>query len=302
MSSLTIPAIVDADAPYDSTVFADAILCTSDNVHFYVVANLLCYVSQFFIDLFDLNRGAVVEQNERKDGFLVIPLLDDSATLRLLLDFIYPRIKDPQLDNVTLFWNASKAAKKYCMDIVEGKLKDRIVASELIKREPLRIYSVAIDLEWDEVANVAARNTLGTQLKDLTYVIELRSISGVGFYRFLEYRLRCNASAKPQGEQLSMVTHQELNSSSASEPASELDGPGRFRPSSMADLVLRSSDSIDFFVVAAVVRLVSPVFDEMFPLKEHERKNGRPVILVQEGSRVLLPLLRIVYHDIDELD
>ncbi|KAF8347922.1 hypothetical protein F5887DRAFT_954745 [Amanita rubescens] len=70
----------------------------------------------------------------------------------------------------------------------------------------------------------------------------------------------------------------------------------------MADLVLRSSDSIDFFVVAAVVRLISPVFDQIFPLKEHESKDGRPVILVRESSRVLLPLLRIVYHDIDELD
>ncbi len=297
-----IPAIVDADAPYDSTTFADTILRTSDNVHFYIVGNMLCYVSPFFRDLFDLNRGAAAEQNEKKDGFLVIHLLDDSATLRLLLDFIYPRIGDPLLDNVTLFWNASKAAKKYCMDIVEGKLKDRIVASELIKKEPLRIYAVATDLEWDDIANVAARNTLGTQLKHLTYVVELRSISGAGFYRFLEYRLRCNTSARSQEERLSMITDYKLNSSSASDPASELDGRGRFHPSSMADLILRSSDSIDFFVVAAVVRLVSPVFDAMFPLKDHESKDGLPVILVQESSRVLLPLLRIVYHDIDELD
>ena len=299
------PTIVDADEPYGPTAFADTILRTSDNVHFYVLGNFLCYVSQFFRDLFDLNRGAAVEQNEKKGDYPVIPLLDDSATLRLLLDLIHPRVTERWLDDVTLFWNVSKAAKKYCMDIIEGKLRARILTSELINEEPFRIYVVATHLEWDDVADIAARKT-SEKLKDLTYVDELQGISGAGFYRFMEYKLRCEASAQPQEEHLLTTAHIGTHRPDSSPPsASEnvpSDGLGCFRSSSTADLVLRSSDSIDFFITGALVRVVSSVFDEMFPLKEHETKDGWPVICVQESSRTLHPLLRIVYHDMDELD
>ena len=163
------PAIVDADSPYDPTAFADTIIRTSDNVHFYILGNFLSYVSQVFRDLFDLNRGAAVEQNEKKDGYPVIPLLDDSATLRFLLDLIHPRIEERQLDDVTLFWNVSRAAKKYCMDIIEGKLRARILTSDLINEGPFRIYAIATDLEWGDVADIAACKTLNIPLKDLKY-------------------------------------------------------------------------------------------------------------------------------------
>jgi hypothetical protein len=304
-------AIVDADAPYDPTAFADTIIRTSDNLHFYVLGNFLGYVSQVFRDLSDLNRGAAVEQNEKKDGYPVIPLLDDSATLRFLLDLIHPRIAERQLYDVTLFWNVSRAAKKYCMDIIEGKLRARILTSDLINEEPFRIYAVATDLEWDDVAGIAARKTLDIPLKDLKYGEELESINGASFYRFMKYRLRCEASDEPQAVHLSTVmttpdvTPHRLDSDSSPPPAL-VDGPsddlGCFCSSSTTDLILRSSDSIDFFVIGALVRLVSPIFDEMFPLKEHESKDGLPVIAVPESSKVLLPLLRVVYHDMDDLD
>ena len=70
----------------------------------------------------------------------------------------------------------------------------------------------------------------------------------------------------------------------------------------MSDLILRSSDSIDFFVIGPMLRRISPVFDGMFPLNDNEIQDGRPVILLQEGSEVVLPLLKLVYHEIDELD
>ena len=305
------PAIVDADEPYGPTAFADAIIRTSDNVHFYfyVLGNFLCYVSQVFRDLFDLNRGAAVEQNEKKDGYPVIPLPDDSATLRFLLDLIHPRIAERQLDDVTLFWNVSRAVKKYCMDIIEDKLRARIMTSDLINEEPFRICAIATDLEWDDVADLAARKTLDIPLKDLKYGEELESISGADFYRFMKYRLQCEASDKPQEVHLSTVmttpdaTLHRLDSSPPPALADvPLDDLGCFCSSSTTDLILRSSDSIDFFVIGPLVRLVSPVIDEMFPLKEHESKDGLPVIPVQESSKVLLPLLRVVYHDMDDLD
>ncbi|KIL69201.1 hypothetical protein M378DRAFT_38327, partial [Amanita muscaria Koide BX008] len=68
------------------------------------------------------------------------------------------------------------------------------------------------------------------------------------------------------------------------------------------DLILRSSDPIDFFVMEVFLRYISSVFDAMFPLLNRETYDGRAVISVEESSKVLHPLLSIIYHHIDELD
>ncbi|KAM6491627.1 hypothetical protein JOM56_012871 [Amanita muscaria] len=62
------------------------------------------------------------------------------------------------------------------------------------------------------------------------------------------------------------------------------------------DLILRSSDSIDFFVIEAFLRHISPDFDAMFPLLNRETYDGRAVISVEECSKVLHPLLSITTY------
>ena len=117
------PAIVDADSPYDPTAFADTIIRTSDNVHFYILGNFLSYVSQVFRDLFDLNRGAAVEQNEKKDGHPIIPLLDDSATLRLLL-YIDLYNGETMLFYFGTFLKWQKILHRYCRTQATGSHYD----------------------------------------------------------------------------------------------------------------------------------------------------------------------------------
>lgn len=90
--------------PLLSILFFD-LVTMSTSTSFWVCS---AWCPRFFRDVFDLNRGTAVEQNEKKNGFPVIPLMDDSKTLRLLLDFFHPRVEEPQLDDVTLFWNVSK--------------------------------------------------------------------------------------------------------------------------------------------------------------------------------------------------
>ncbi|KIL69191.1 hypothetical protein M378DRAFT_769675 [Amanita muscaria Koide BX008] len=70
-----------------------------------------------------------------------------------------------------------------------------------------------------------------------------------------------------------------------------------------ADLVLRSSDSVDFFVSGTLIRRLSAVFKGMFPLPpDHEVKNRMPIVRVEESSEELHCLLSIIHHDLDELD
>ncbi|KAM6497241.1 hypothetical protein JOM56_007714, partial [Amanita muscaria] len=179
---------MNASSPYTPSPAADIVLRTSDDVDFYVIEPLLCFVSPVFMDMHTLNHGPAAEENEKKDGRPLIRLEEDSETLRLLLDTIYPYEKDPPLTDVSLFWKVGKASQKYIMDVIEKKLQLWIISSELITTSPLRIFAIAIDLRWEGVAMEAARRTLQTPLEKLDHVEELRSIPASGFYRFLEYR------------------------------------------------------------------------------------------------------------------
>ncbi|KIL69205.1 hypothetical protein M378DRAFT_21413 [Amanita muscaria Koide BX008] len=303
---------MNATSPYNPTLAADIVLRTSDDVDFYVIGPFLRFVSPVFMDMYTLNHGPAAEENEKKDGRPLIRLEEDSRTLRLLLDTIYPYAKDPPLTDVSLFWKIGKASKKYIMDVIEEKLQLWIVSSDLIATSPLRIYAIAIDLGWEGVAMEAARRTLQTPLEKLGHVEELRSIPASGFYRFLEYRLRCDTSSSPRTETL--MTLHEIGAAGTTERLAQVlhlecdmdadattDAPEPFNSSKESDLILRSSDSVNFFVLKSLIHLVSPQFDQVFPSRS-KADDGKIVIHVTQDSKVLRQLLSIIYYYIDELD
>ena len=279
---------MDAPAPFDSSAISDTIIRTYDNIHFYVLGALLYYVSPTFRDKLSLNRGL-----ENKGKLPVIDFQGDSKIFNILLELIYPRVDELQLRDLDIFRRASKAAQAYSMSVVEKKLKKQIMTSSFIQAEPFRSYTIAIDLGWEEVALVAARATLQIPLKELVFIDELRDISGAEFYRFLDYRLQCEDSRNVSEVKFTKLTR--LPSSGQSAGAQ-----GHFVASSNGNLILRSSDLVDFFVIEGLIRFVSPFFDGKFPLKEHEEVDGRPVIIVPERSEVLRGLLNLIYPGEDD--
>ncbi|KAM6497176.1 hypothetical protein JOM56_007649, partial [Amanita muscaria] len=72
-----------------------------------------------------------------------------------------------------------------------------------------------------------------------------------------------------------------------------------FDASAKADVILRSSDSVDFFVLKAILSLASPVFDHMFSITQgsntNEAKSGLPVVDLAEDSTTLYSLLLLLY-------
>ena len=81
----------------------------------------------------------------------------------------------------------------------------------------------------------------------------------------------------------------------------------------IADIILRSSDHVDFRVRQSILAEASPVFESMFSLPqlpenrkrkerdEAEYRDGIQVVSVAEGSRVLDALLRFCYPVDDPL-
>lgn len=70
-----------------------------------------------------------------------------------------------------------------------------------------------------------------------------------------------------------------------------------------ADVILRSNDSVDFRVYKIILSLASPIFDAMFSLPPGNpsayrvdlQRNGVPVVLMEERSDTLDPILRACY-------
>ena len=79
-----------------------------------------------------------------------------------------------------------------------------------------------------------------------------------------------------------------------------MDATKPFDASTAADVILRSSDSVDFSVIKLLLCLISPVFNVMF-LSKHiatadaETRKGLPVVSVTEDSETLRCLLLLIY-------
>jgi len=66
-----------------------------------------------------------------------------------------------------------------------------------------------------------------------------------------------------------------------------------------ADFIIRSSDGVDFHVHALLLRLASPIFNDMFALPRtpdiDETKDGLPIVDLAEDGRTIQILLSSCY-------
>ncbi|PFH50230.1 hypothetical protein AMATHDRAFT_4140 [Amanita thiersii Skay4041] len=257
---------MNAKSPFNSTAYADIIIRSSDNVDFYVLRSFICYVSLPLRDMFQLNHGPAIEHNIVKDGLPVIDFAEDSETLELLLTLIYPYAEEYSVKDCNLFWRVCKAAQKYCMDVIERKLQKSTELQRLIASEPLRMYAITVNLGWYDMSITAARNTLDTPLENLVAVTTHSWSTG-------------------------------SDASSSSQSIAQLEptqGKGPFDSSSRADIILRSSDSVDFFSLKTGCLAGEVSNDEVVS------KNKLPVMRVEENSEPLRSLLLLIYHYEDE--
>ncbi|PFH50232.1 hypothetical protein AMATHDRAFT_104187, partial [Amanita thiersii Skay4041] len=67
-----------------------------------------------------------------------------------------------------------------------------------------------------------------------------------------------------------------------------------------ADMILRSSDSVDFFILESFLRIISPVFEDKCSMNQASNggvtaRSRLPVMEVGENSRTLHHLLLLIY-------
>ena len=281
---------MDATTLFDASAKADAILRSSDSVDFFIIKLLLCLVSPIFSDIFLSNHT----EDETRNGLPIVSVTEDSRTLRRVLLFIYPSCVtgcEPALD-IDDLCPVAKAIRKYSMDCIEGRIKEMVVASQLLQKNAFRVYALAVHLAWTDIAAMAALNTLETPLSDLPFVDELHMMSGADFYQYLSYRFGCEEYGG-EGEKPQLVFVSQGSVANKSHSATAVaDVPAAFGPNAKVDAILRSSDGIDFHVKRSFLSHLSPVFEELFANSDSavlntQRSNSLVCTEEADGSAAL---------------
>ena len=300
---------MEADKPFDATALADTVLRSSDNVHFYVLGAFLRYASPTFRDLFSLSQGSATDKNEIKDGYPIIPLPEDSKAIHCLLSIIHPYINKPKLDDGRLLIEVWEMAEKYGMDTVVGKLQKRLLKDQWMKNQPQRVFAIAVIFGWKDGAEKAKQKLVSK--KKVPYCDEFEEISGADYYGLLEHRF-CHENPERTQHQVAALdrdddtsvsnflviscvilnSFRQTNIRDASEP---------FDSQAKADIILRSSDAVDFYVSQPLLQLISPVFDQLFSNTEgSDSKNGLRVVHVTDRSRAFRHFLLALHHCMDK--
>ena len=300
--ALTSTTITDAPEPFDASALSDVILRSSDSVDFFALQSLLRVASPVFYDLFSFVTDPMEEHS--KNGLPVVAVSEDSETLLCLLSFIYPHTNEPRLARACLFLKTCRAARKYAMEAIESKLRAVLKHVELhgpdtdVARHFLR-YAIAAQFGWRAEATRAALYTLSTPWSEMPYNYELRNISGADFFDYLD--LRYSQECK-----ILLPTEQSPSTAAAMDTDIEkpsIDAEKPFDSSVKADVILRSTDRIDFYVLRSLLGFVTPVFDS---IDRTSQKNGLPVLDLGEDSSTLRHLLSLIHpcveSHIDDID
>ena len=259
---------------------------------------------------------------ERKlhDGFPSFHFPEHSDVLDPLFRLCYP-VDDPLLDSIEEVRSTLEAAKKYQMREAVKITKRKLLAFAVT--EPLRVYAIACQLGLEDVALDAAKEVL-KQEAQYAYADELETIPASAYRRLLAF---CESGGSTPSALVarrasiaipsrtispspallrakrSLSTYSPRLAASALSPKS---APYPFNARD-ADIVLSSSDNVQFRTYKNIIELASPVLTSMlagipssterrFSLPDPVRRLSLP-----ESSQVLAILLRICYPVEDSL-
>jgi len=187
-----VPPTTDAPAPFNKPT-ADLILQSSDGMNFRVRKAILAEASPVFEDMFSLPTP----QNpaEPPNNLPIVPMTEDSRTLKGLLCLCYPIIDMPiqTLEEASILLDA---ARKYAMDGALIYLGQRLVV--FADTAPVRVYALAIRYQLpEEVVRAAAKASLNVVVANNTLAAleDLDHIRASAYLRLLDYRDRCAAAA-----------------------------------------------------------------------------------------------------------
>ncbi|KAI0738449.1 hypothetical protein C8Q80DRAFT_1275452 [Daedaleopsis nitida] len=287
-----------AGHPFNQST-ADIIITSSDDVPFRLHRIILSLASDFFSDMLSLPQPT---QNQRADETDVIPTIsvsESSEVLEKLFRLCYP-VDDPPMKTIEEVRSILEAAMKYQMSEAVKITKRKLLA--LASTDPLRVYCVACQFGLEEEASAAAKEVYRQKAQD-RYVEDLEETSIGAYHRLLSF---CERHGRVRGERFRFTVHRNGRDDAAAPPTPsiaqltleppDLSADARVAPYPFdlaeAEVVLVTSDSVEFRVFQQILALCSPVLSA----RAKDLPPSAPsTIDVSEHSRIFSILLQLSY-------
>lgn len=278
---------------------ADVILRSADNVDFHVHKVVLSLASSFFESMFSLPQPSSDGAAEAACPVVEVP--EDSSTLDCLLRWIYP-VQDPAVDDLDILDSVLGAAMKY--DCAEAIILATNTLTNFIPTRPLEVFAISCRYRCEAMANQAAQAwkarynrvmvsnspEFKSNIAALSYNRKAMAqrISAGCFYRLSQYLLGvvptafCDPLPSPAGL--------DSRQAAGSYPFDRKD----------ADIIVQSSDGIDFPVLRAILELnctssTPPPKSLLARPSRGLSTNALPVFVAEEDGRTLQLLLEHCY-------
>ncbi|KAL4247886.1 hypothetical protein ABKN59_007465 [Abortiporus biennis] len=161
---------------------ADVILRSSDRpdqIDFRVHKLILSLSSPFFETMFTLPNAP---QQVLVDELPVVDMSESATVIGTLLRIIYP-IPDPPFN--TLNADVVDAAHKFEMEAAFGCLRRYLTDRIALRKEPLKMYAIAVTYNLKEEAKLASSYTLRFNIIDEPLPEEMKKISVQDYHRLL---------------------------------------------------------------------------------------------------------------------
>ena len=183
MNKLLFPA-------FDSPNRADLVFRTSDRMSLFVRKVFLIESSEFFSILF-----ADSSPNETFKDIPMYRVPEDVHTMAAILWLSYPTSDIPWDSVYEVLPLLIPALRKYIMEDVEKVLRTAVLKSDALKREPLRIFAIARQYGWGDVARAAARSVLSIPILEHGVVEEMKMVTAFDYQLLLDYFRRSSEAA-----------------------------------------------------------------------------------------------------------
>ncbi|PVF96308.1 hypothetical protein CPB86DRAFT_512912 [Serendipita vermifera] len=163
----------------------DIVLQSSDFVLFGVHRCILSFSSAVFHDMFLLPSpsppASVTNTKSRKEPIL---LTESAIILDALLQLVYP-MPPPIFDDLSQLVPVLSACIKYEMSAALRVVRQYLLSTSFLLREPVRVFAIACRFGLLEEASEASRATLRINLLEIPPCDELRYVSAYDYHRLL---------------------------------------------------------------------------------------------------------------------